>query len=77
MVDDSKENDLIKTLSLRKVQLLNEMQESQILLANAQARVEEIDKELNLLSSLLDLHLNQQRKVVTDDKNLFLPKYLF
>ena len=52
MVDDSKENDLIKTLSLRKVQLFNEMQESQILLANAQARVEEIDKELNLVSSL-------------------------
>ena len=70
MIEDSKEDDLIKTLSLRKVQLFNEMQESQILLANAQARVEEIDKELNLLSSLLDLHLNQQRKVVTDDKNL-------
>ena len=69
MVDDSKENDLIKTLSLRKVQLLNEMQESQIVLANAQARVEEIDKELNLLSSLLDLHLNQQGTVVNDDKN--------
>ena len=70
MVEDSKEDDLIKTLSMRKVQLFNEMQESQILLANAQARVEEIDKELNLLSSLLDLHLNQQRKVVTDDENL-------
>ena len=70
MVEGSKEDDLIKTLSLRKVQLFNEMQESQILLANAQARVEEIDKELNLLSSLLDLHLNQQRKVVTDDENL-------
>ena len=69
MVDDSKENDLIKTLSLRKVQLLNEMQESQIVLANAQARVQEIDKELNLLSSLLDLHLNQQGTVVNDDKN--------
>ena len=73
MVEDSKEDDLIKTLSMRKVQLFNEMQESQIVLANAQARVEEIDKELNLLSSLLDLHLNQQGTVVNDDNYLKEP----
>ena len=70
MVEGDKGDDLVKTLSLRKEQLSNEMQESQTLLANAQDRVEEIDKELNLLSSLLDLHLNKQRKVGTNDKNL-------
>ena len=73
MVEGNKGDDFKKTLSLRKEQLSKEMQESQTLLADAQVRVEEIDKELNLVSSLLDLHLKQQRKVGTvgtNDKNL-------